>query len=134
MQAVKEYQSDTELVSSVIINHIKQCITDTCGNIASALSSSGYNIRYVCLHDQFLGLDHIYKAYRHTDDQLRIQLAILNQFIETYQRSGGIPMAKISFFPMAAALSMLAVALVVPLALAVAATSSSEIKQNTSPP
>lgn len=43
-------------------------------------------------------------------------------------------MAKISFFPMAAALSMLAVALVVPLALAVAATSSSEIKQNTSPP
>ena len=58
--------------------------------VAAAFSSSGYNIRYVCLHDQFLGLDHIYKAYRHTDDQLRIQLAILNQFIETYQRSGGI--------------------------------------------
>jgi len=43
-------------------------------------------------------------------------------------------MAKISGFPMDAALSILAVALVQPSSFAFAATSSSDIKQNTSPP
>ena len=81
------------------------------------------------MHDQLLGLHNIHKAYRHTDDQLRRKLSVLNKLIKTYQCVGAFPMAKISFLSISAALSMLAVALVVPFFFARAATSSSDMKQ-----
>ena len=37
------------------------------------------------MHDQFLGLHHIYKTYRHADDQFRIQLSVLDQLIKPNQ-------------------------------------------------
>ena len=69
------------------------------------------------MHDQLLGLHNIHKAYRHTDDQLRIQLFLLDQLIKANQCCRCISNSKDQLF------------LVVPFAFAVAATSSSDMKQ-----
>ena len=76
--------------SSVIIDHIQQCIDDAGCNVASAFPSGCYDIRNVSVHDQFFGLDHVDEAYRNTDDEFRIQFLILDEFIKTHQSRGGI--------------------------------------------
>ena len=81
------------------------------------------------MHDQLLGLHNIHKAYRHTDDQLRRKLSVLNKLIKTYQCGRCVPNGKDQLLSISAALSMLAVALVVPFFFARAATSSSDMKQ-----
>ena len=47
-----------------------------CSNVAATLAAAGNDIRNTGLHDDFLGFHNVYKAYRNTDNQLRLNLAL----------------------------------------------------------
>ena len=108
---------------------IDKRIANCCGNVAATLAAAGNNIRNTGLHDDFLGFHNIYKAYRNADNQLRFNLAFLNQLVQTNQRSRCVAYGNNYRTFDGAGFSMQAAALVEPASLARAATSGSAMKQ-----
>ena len=72
-------------VISLIVNHIQQGVTDTCRDIAPALSSPGDNVRRVGLHNQLLRLHNIYEAYGNSYNQIWGNFLLFYQFIKPDQ-------------------------------------------------